>query len=152
MSNYVNKVKKDGVVYDIHDKRIDDAQEGTLDKVLGFDSEGGLVKGSVSGGTKLYKHNITCVKQGDTIAGHYLSTSSQPVTLDNIDNSIVVIDVGSISNITKPFPAATFISITLTKTAYVTDNNSNTVEAKIVSYNTINISDILSFSDTVTAL
>lgn len=33
--------------------------DGTIDKVLGFDSSNNLVKGAVSGGTKLYKHEIT---------------------------------------------------------------------------------------------
>lgn len=38
---------------------IEGTQEGTIASVLGLDSDGKLVKGNVSGGTKLYKHTIT---------------------------------------------------------------------------------------------
>lgn len=37
---------------------VENAQSGTIDKVLGLNSSGKLVKGSISGGTKLYKHEI----------------------------------------------------------------------------------------------
>lgn len=39
-------------------ENVEDAVEGTIDKVLGLNSSGKLVKGSVSGGTKLYRHEI----------------------------------------------------------------------------------------------
>ena len=59
--------KIDGVwTYNSEDKtpnllelqNVEDAPDGTINKALGLDSNGGLVKGTISGGTKLYKHTI----------------------------------------------------------------------------------------------
>ena len=51
MDEFVNKIRtKDGSEYGIHDERVDNAQEGTVVKVLGLDSEGGVVKGNAPSG------------------------------------------------------------------------------------------------------
>ena len=44
---------------DVFDDKIENAESGTIADALGLDSEGNLVKGSVGGGTQLYKHTIS---------------------------------------------------------------------------------------------
>lgn len=46
-------------------KNVEDAQSGTIQDVLGLNSSGKLVKGTVSGGTQLYEHSFY-VKVGTT--------------------------------------------------------------------------------------
>lgn len=46
--------------------------DGVISKVLGVDSSGNMVKGEVSGGTKLYKHTMT------------ISISMSGTTVDNL--------------------------------------------------------------------
>ena len=38
---------------------VEGAESGTIQDVLGLDSDGGLVKGTISGGTKLYQHKFS---------------------------------------------------------------------------------------------
>ena len=40
-------------------QNVEDAPDGTINKALGLDSNGDLVKGIISGGTKLYKHKLS---------------------------------------------------------------------------------------------
>ena len=59
----INKVEKDNITYQINDARIDynALTEGTVDKAVGFDASGNLIKGTVSGGgsdTHLYRHLV----------------------------------------------------------------------------------------------
>lgn len=54
-----------GVVEDV----VSSAETGTINKVLGIDTNGKLVKGNVSSGTKLYKHNISFVGLATTDTG-----------------------------------------------------------------------------------
>ena len=65
--------KIDGVwTYNSEDKtpnllelqNVEDAPSGTIVNALGLDSNGDLVKGTISGGTKLYQHVITGLKDG----------------------------------------------------------------------------------------
>lgn len=66
---------------------IEGAESGTFEDVLGLDSNGKLVKGAVSGGTKLYKHSFPCndfikvsdgtVQYGSSIF-YVISTTSTP--------------------------------------------------------------------------
>ena len=50
------------------------AESGTIASALGLDSEGKLVKGTISGGTKLYKHTIN-VASCDIICVSHISTA-----------------------------------------------------------------------------
>lgn len=43
---------------------IADVESGTLASVIGLDSEGKLVKGTISGGTQLYRHTFEIVGNG----------------------------------------------------------------------------------------
>lgn len=60
-------------------------EEGTIDKVLGLDSSGNVVKGSVSGGTKLYKHRFTIECSIDSnvesVVINVITTKSSPTSL-----------------------------------------------------------------------
>lgn len=68
--NSDNPVKSGGVYSALGDKQNNltpsSVNDGTIDKVLGFDNSNNLIKGAVSGGTKLYKHEIT-VKDGNSL-------------------------------------------------------------------------------------
>jgi len=65
-------------------KAVEGASAGTIDKVLGLSAQGKLVKGSVSGGTQLYKHTIKNLNEANEIEGlvdiTLISTSSTPIT------------------------------------------------------------------------
>jgi len=65
---------------------VETAEEGTLDKVLGLDAEGNLKKGSVSGGTKLYLHEIMFkkVNGSDDIDFKFISLESEPCDVERL--------------------------------------------------------------------
>ena len=69
---------------------VEGAPSGTLDTVLGLDSNGKLAKGSVSGGTQLYLHDIKS-EQGDyhIIA---ISKSNTQLSMSDLFSSSDVID------------------------------------------------------------
>ena len=73
------------VVTEITPIEITKAPSGTIQDVLGLDSDGKLVKGSISGGTKLYLHNIALtITTSDGPAGTTLkliSSSNEPASL-----------------------------------------------------------------------
>lgn len=52
------------------------AESGTIVDVLGLDADGALVKGAVSGGTKLYKHRIT-IQDYDGYTFNLITASNQ---------------------------------------------------------------------------
>lgn len=73
---FVNRIKtSDGTSYDIQDKRIDTVEEGTVDKVIGFDEQGNLIKGTVSGGNS----NIPDITLEEDDTG---STIAQKIGMD----------------------------------------------------------------------
>ncbi len=86
--------KIDGVwTYNSEDKtpnllevqNVEDAPSGTIQDALGLDSNGDLVKGTISGGTKLYRH-VLALTSSDfqyTNSGslYYVSTESYPFDL-----------------------------------------------------------------------
>ena len=59
---------------------IENAESGTIQDVLGLDSNGKLVKGAISGGTKLYKHVIHLKRNTDNYKFVVLSNSSAQFT------------------------------------------------------------------------
>ena len=66
---------------------VESAQAGTIDKVLGLDANGKLVKGDVSGGTKLYRHVISFDYSDDDDSYTFLihNTSNEPLnTLEKV--------------------------------------------------------------------
>ena len=84
--------KIDGVwTYNSEDKtpnllelqNVEDAPDGTINKALGLDSNGGLVKGTISGGTKLYKHSFS-ITGSATINGNSCTISGAGTTPQNI--------------------------------------------------------------------
>lgn len=93
---------------------VEEAPSGTIASVLGLDSNGDVVKGTVSAGTKFYLHTIAYTisgAPGGTI--RIVNNSNEPFTINsesieatfmkyNIDSNTVVLKIG------KPFPAATF--------------------------------------------
>ena len=71
---------------------VKDAPSGTIQDVIGLDSNGDVVKGIIAGGTKLYLHTIAMSYGGITYNGSYTSsgvlyivtTFSDVLTVDNI--------------------------------------------------------------------
>ena len=68
---------------------VEDAVSGTIQDVLGLNSEGKLVKGTVSGGTKLYLHKIS-IESAQEVSGHrtkyyieIMNNISEPYVLSN---------------------------------------------------------------------
>ena len=55
-----NQVKEIGV------EGVKEAPSGTINKALGLNSSGELVKGTISGGTQLYRHDITFEIEDET--------------------------------------------------------------------------------------
>lgn len=70
-----------GVVEDV----VSSAETGTINKVLGIDTNGKLVKGDVSGGTKLYNHNIQV--GGEII--EIISTMETPYTYNQLNDVLM---------------------------------------------------------------
>ena len=67
---------------------VENAQSGTIASggVLGLNSQGKVVKGSISGGTQLYKHTINCESpNGDGRILEIVSLSSSPISV-NVQN------------------------------------------------------------------
>ena len=62
-------------------QNVEDAPSGTIADALGLDSEGDLVKGTISGGTKLYKHTIIVTGNGKL---SFISSVATPKSFDNI--------------------------------------------------------------------
>lgn len=98
------------IVEDVAKDVIESAESGTIADVLGLDSEGGLVKGTISGGTKLYKHsfasagdNLTLINNDNT---SYTGKTSYEL-LSPITNSLKVLYTGSTgSGIVSSFSGA----------------------------------------------
>ena len=88
---------------------IEGAESGTISDVLGLDSEGGLVKGNISVGTKLYKHTITFT--GTTYDSESLSAN----------NMVIISTIG-----TKITDVTTFNSVI--KNGFISDVNDLTFE------------------------
>lgn len=67
---------------------VEEAPSGTINKVLGLNSSGKLVKGEVSGGTQLYKHsfNIYCSYQQNSVylEGYFIDNESNNPTTTNV--------------------------------------------------------------------
>ena len=66
---------------------VENAQSGTIQDVLGLDASGKLVKGAVSGGTKLYMHKIRLTK-GDVSEIYIISNSNTEITYNNWNDII----------------------------------------------------------------
>lgn len=64
------------------------APSGTIAEVLGLDSEGKLVKGSV-GGTKLYLHKFYVSADGSVFSLKVISTDNTPITKTNWDSKML---------------------------------------------------------------
>lgn len=79
--------------------------DGTLNKVLGVDASGNIVKGEVSGGTQIYKHEITL--------GSYPTVNAKAVV--NATNTI------EDATITASYASKKLVLYTLDKDAYTTD-------------------------------
>lgn len=83
MAEFVNKVKKNDVEYEIRDARIPEADAADAGKVLKVADAGGYELGEADGGTQLYKHRITCKNTStsqDRIIVNVISSSATPVT------------------------------------------------------------------------
>ena len=73
---------------------IESPESGTIADVLGLDSEGKLVKGSVGGGTKLYKHYLTLKFPNKTIG----DTTVNTLVTTLITNSSNVISASNLAS------------------------------------------------------
>lgn len=64
--------------YELEDAPVnpEDAQSGTIQDALGLDSQGKLVKGAVSGGTKLYRHTFGMTMNNTSYAVQIISNKS----------------------------------------------------------------------------
>ena len=69
------------------------APSGTIQDVLGLNAGGKLVKGAVSGGTKLYKHTMSGLTEANTSIPRTLelvSLSSNPITLGSYGSLLCI--------------------------------------------------------------
>lgn len=66
---------------------VEEAVSGTLQEVLGLDSSGNLKKGSVSGGTKLYKHSLA-MQNSPTKKTFKIATADNSITFDTTTSNM----------------------------------------------------------------
>ena len=82
MAEFVNKVKKNDVEYEIRDARIPEADVADAGKVLKVADAGGYELGQAGGGgTQLYRHHLKEVEGmfvGDICC--YISSQSEPIS------------------------------------------------------------------------
>lgn len=67
-------------------------EDGTINKAIGFDSLGNIVKGSAGGGSQLYLHNIAFSYSGNTNITHNISIithSPTPITFNDFKNYLI---------------------------------------------------------------
>lgn len=69
--------KSDADIKALAKEEIESASAGTPVNVIGLDSNGNMIKGSVSGGTKLYRHNI---KYGSSTYLELVNTKAEAYT------------------------------------------------------------------------
>lgn len=67
-----------------------EVEEGSIDKALGLDSNGDLVKGEISGGTKLYKHTIKGTSQQKDIITYTISEGGITVSTSSAYQDITI--------------------------------------------------------------
>ena len=98
---------------------VEEAEEGTIDKVLGLNSSGDVVKGTIAGGTKLYKHEITM--QNVTASGG-MPLVMEVISLDSTEQSFnekfnyfmlsaIKVRFGSSFPITSPVDKIEFVCV-----------------------------------------
>lgn len=85
--SYVDKVKKAGKVYDIHDTRLE-VTEADVGKVVSVNEEGELtLVDAPSGGTKLYRHELH--NQNYTISGYFIDANpNTPTSYSELKNQL----------------------------------------------------------------
>lgn len=97
-SKDVAEIPSDADIKDV----VESAESGTIQDALGLDSQGNLVKGSVSGGTKLYKHSLSVVANSSTYSFDIVTTSSQECELKSVYSATLVVYYGNlVSNVAK---------------------------------------------------
>ncbi len=164
----INKVEKDNITYPINDARIDynALTDGTVNKAVGFDASGNLVKGTVSGGgTQLYKHEII-VPIDPEQSGTPINATL--IAINTYENTPAVTTEGGLDEFDNMMKNSIFLKISLggndvypiISIPYYHDWNMGQfkigpialyADGEIMSLNSEYISDS-SFSDTVTAL
>ena len=72
---------------------VEEAQSGTISSVLGLNSSGKLVKGTISGGTQLYKHSLSISVPGpdgaETESCELILATQTQLTTSNICNIVL---------------------------------------------------------------
>lgn len=149
------------IAEDVAKDVIESAESGTIAEVLGLDNDGALVKEIISGGTKLYRHDIT-LRDAPTIAGKRINSSNEiedfEQALANVSKQFTYID-------TSPNELASLISLgnnfirasaTLNygDTYEITRMSSYTliVRTNTIIYGTVNLTTNAISSQTVTEL
>ena len=84
---------------------VEDAQSGTIQDVLGLNSSGKLVKGSVSGGTQLYKHKISIRNTTTSSEQGIIIVSSKNTEINSMYRFYQAFFSGKISEGPNDFPA-----------------------------------------------
>ena len=76
-------------------QNVEDAPDGTINKALGLDTNGDLVKGTISGGTKLYKHRLKANYQStQVILILYTNNKEQINNLTKLYNALFSVIYG----------------------------------------------------------
>lgn len=149
---YVIPQKTDSEIKALAKAEVEDAESGTIVDALGLDGNGGLVKGAVSGGTKLYKHSISYGWSSGSGSLDLISNKSSAYTLQTLRA-----DVGNVVILTTGFyntdsSYGTFIRSLAVKSDVLHINTVNVNQSGSVNHSSISESLITSFNDTVTPL
>lgn len=104
-----------GWIYNSEDKtpnllelqNVEDAPDGTINKALGLDSNGDLVKGTISSGTKLYLHTLHTSNYSFSLRVYSkISTKFENLTIDGksdfLDTAIFLGGTGVVKTYTPP--------------------------------------------------
>lgn len=139
---------------------VESASSGTIVDVLGLDASGNLVKGTISGGSKMYRHKID-IEVSDATYGTFnmffilYNNSSTPLNTDALIVSEVsssVIPMGKNLNLCNSFKKSYGPAYTAVFTLYVSNRSNlaiSVIKLDDLSQENISLTSITSYYDDV---